>query len=174
MVSRRGRVAAALVLAACGGPPRTTTPGMPPVCDPAPWTGDDVPRLVAPFDADHDPAVEAAGLDAVPHLLNLDEVQRSLVAEFLPIMMQSDEVPTGDVRFWLLVDAGGRVRTVDLHEGSGDERLDAAARRVVRILALTPAVRGGCRVPVWVRYPIRFQARGATNPTPSLPPPATA
>jgi hypothetical protein len=159
-VKRRILAAALLLLAACGGARTSSVPGMPPVCDPKPWVDEDIPRLVAPFDAADDPAVEAAGLSAVPHLLNVEEVQRAMVEEFVGIMVKEDDVPPGTVKFWLLVDVDGGVDTVELDQGSGDDRIDGAARRVLRTLDLTPAVRGGCRVAVWVRYPFRLQIGG--------------
>ena len=152
-------VAWLLAAAGCGGS-RPATSGMPPACDPMPWSGDDIPRLRVPFDASDDPAVAASGLSAVPTLLNEPEVRSALVEEFVSVMLDRDPVPTGIVRYWLLVGADGEIEAEEIAESSGDAGLDGVAERVVHLLALSPAVRGGCRVPVWVLYPVRFEARG--------------
>ena len=158
-LARTIRVAAvALALAGCAGsnaPP--SIPGTPPVCDPAPWSGDETPRVRAPFDDPEDPAVAAVGLTAVPTLLNEAEVQSTIVEAFSPVLLEEEPVPAGVVRFWLMVDAGGGVRAIEFAEYSGSEALDEAAHRVARTVRLTPAVRGRCRVPVWVSYPVRFE-----------------
>ena len=160
----RPGTALALVLAGCGTSGASpAVPGMPPVCDPPPWSADALPRLRAPFDVSDDPGVAAAGLSAVPHLLNEAEVQSALVEEFIPLVMESDQVPEGTIGHWLRVGVDGRVEGVELQESSGVAEIDEAAGRVVRTLELTPAVRGGCRVAVWVFYPIRLQARVADS-----------
>ena len=143
----------------CGGAASSMS-GMPPVCSPPPWSGDEVPRLRVPFDAVEDPAVGAAGLSAVPSLLNEAEVQSALIEEFVPVVLDEDPVPEGIVRYWLLVGADGDVSDVERALSSGNDRVDQAADRVVRMLELTPAVRGRCRVPVWIHYPIRFERGG--------------
>ncbi len=157
---RRWLLAAWLLAAAgCGGS-RPATAGMPPACDPLPWSGDDIPRLRVPFDAADDPAVAASGLSAVPTLLNEPEVRSALVEEFVSVMLDREPVPTGTVRYWLLVGADGAIEAEEIAESSGDASLDGVAERVVRLIELTPAVRRECRVPVWVLYPVRFEARG--------------
>lgn len=148
-----------LVAAGCGGSLPSTS-GVPPICDPAPWSGDAVPRLRVPFDASYDPAVDVAGLSAVPTLLNEAEVRSTIVEEFVSVMLDQDPVPTGVVRSWLLVGTDGDIEAVEMAESSGHEALDEISGAVVRRLDLTPAVRGSCRVPIWVLYPIRFEVGG--------------
>ena len=55
------------------------------------------------------------------------------------------------------VDAGGNPASVEVVEGSGSPRLDAAALQTVASWRFTPAMRGATPVDSWVQVPIVFK-----------------
>ena len=73
-----------------------------------------------------------------------------LKATLVPVIHERDLSPETWARFWVLVDADGRVRATELHLGSGHAAFDAAAKAVAERLRYLPAERDGSPVPVWV------------------------
>lgn len=59
------------------------------------------------------------------------------------------------VRF--LVNTEGRVAHAEIHQSSGFDRLDQAARRAVERAEFTPYTEGGRAIPAWAIYPIEFK-----------------
>ncbi len=128
-----------------------------PPCDPSPWIDGEVPRLTAPFEGGGSDEAAAAGITVLPRIRNQEELTHALGREFVRIMVALDGVPAGTARFWLLVDARGEVAALEVAERTDYALLDAAGSRVALMAKMTPAVRSGCTVPVWVTYPVTFQ-----------------
>lgn len=77
-------------------------------------------------------------------------LQGLLKAALVPVIQDHDLSPETWARFWVLVDARGRVRAAELHLGSGHAAFDDAARALAERLRYAPARRDGEPVPVWV------------------------
>lgn len=73
-----------------------------------------------------------------------------LKATLVPVIRRYELPPDEWARYWVLVDADGRVRATTLQLPSGHSSFDAAARAVAENLAYEPALRDERPVPVWV------------------------
>jgi TonB family protein len=73
-----------------------------------------------------------------------------LRATVLPVVEKHDLPADEWARFWVLVDAEGRVRDAVLQLTSGHAAFDGAARAAALRLRFSPARRDGEIVPVWV------------------------
>ena len=62
----------------------------------------------------------------------------------------------GTVMLRVLVDADGKVVTVEIEKSSGSSRLDRAARDAVRAWSFNPARHAGVAQQAWARVPISF------------------
>jgi TonB family protein len=86
----------------------------------------------------------------------------------------------GTVYVWLFIEADGTVGNTVVQESSGNEELDAAALAAAREIEFIPARNVDERVPVWVAFPIMFQAPEETGEQVSIiqgvptAPPSTA
>jgi protein TonB len=65
----------------------------------------------------------------------------------------------GTVEVYFFIDDGGSVRDTRIQESSGHPAIDAAALAVASVYRFSPALNGDERVPVWVSFPITFQAQ---------------
>ena len=62
----------------------------------------------------------------------------------------------GTVVLRVLVDAEGKVSTVEIETSSGSPRLDRAARDAVKLWYFNPAKHGGVALSAWARVPVTF------------------
>lgn len=142
-----GALALAAVFVACEAP----APG---VED----SGDDNEEVAAPSvqaEADADrPGMIPRDVD--PQLVNLDEVTETLQAVYPDDLL--DEGVGGQVVLWLYVGTDGQVSESRLHESSGVEELDEAAREVAGSMTFEPAAHEGLPKAVWIQQPINFRA----------------
>jgi len=90
-----------------------------------------------------------------PSLRNVEEVQRILEEEY-PTMLRDAGVG-GTVIVHFFIEPMGVVGNAVLAESSGQAQLDAAALRVARHFAFTPAYSRDLPVAVWVAIPITFR-----------------
>jgi protein TonB len=63
----------------------------------------------------------------------------------------------GTVVLEVLVDRGGKVKELNLSASSGYSVLDQAALASVKTWIFDPGTRGGEKVDMWVKVPVRFQ-----------------
>jgi periplasmic protein TonB len=91
---------------------------------------------------------------AKPTVRNRPDVAR-LLARHYPAELKSAGVG-GVALMWILIDADGVVRNVQLKQSSGIKKLDEAALLVARDLVFEPATNRGVPVPVWIQLPITF------------------
>jgi protein TonB len=64
----------------------------------------------------------------------------------------------GTVRVYFFIGEEGRVEHTRIDQSSGHEALDEAALRVASVYRFSPALNRDEPVPVWVSFPITFQA----------------
>ena len=135
----------ALQLGACGG----GHPGFPPLqpCD---------PDVLVPSDRVDSPDAPPAVTDA-PRLQNGDRVRRYIDQVYPPELRQL--LIGGRVDVHVAVATDGTVADARVGGSSGEEKLDAAALRVARIMEFRPALNGGCAVPMWISLPVNFRVR---------------
>lgn len=91
-----------------------------------------------------------------PTILNRDEVVAAMTREYPPLLR--DAGIGGTVKVYFLIDEEGVVEQVRLDEGSGHEALDEAALNVAGAFRFSPALNDEKPVPVWVSFPITFEA----------------
>ena len=91
-----------------------------------------------------------------PTIRNTEEVRRALVRFYPPLLR--DAGIGGTVVVWFYIDTNGRVVRTQVQQSSGQEQLDQAALRVAEIIQFSPAMNRDQRVPVWIQWPITFQA----------------
>lgn len=74
----------------------------------------------------------------------------------------------GTVRLWVFIDETGAVRSTRVVEdgGSGHSALDDAAQEAMQEVRFTPARLNEQPVPVWVQFPITFNAPGSVPRNP--------
>ncbi|MGD2153756.1 MAG: TonB family protein [Gemmatimonadales bacterium] len=116
-------------------------------------------RSLAPPPADLDQ------LRAEPHLtpytaapkIKDREAAIDAVLQHYPDELRSAGVG-GTVYVFIFIETDGTVGNAVLQGSSGNEELDAAALAAAREIEFTPAVNMDERVPVWVAFPIVFQA----------------
>ncbi|MEX2048727.1 MAG: M56 family metallopeptidase [Gemmatimonadota bacterium] len=89
-----------------------------------------------------------------PRILNVEEVQRALVAGYPPLLRNAGI--GGTARVWFFIDTTGAVGNVLVEESSGHEALDQAALEVARTYRFEPARNRDAVVPVWINLPIMF------------------
>jgi protein TonB len=63
------------------------------------------------------------------------------------------------VLLFFYINALGVAEEIQIHESSGHQALDEAALRVGSVYRFSPALNRDEPVPVWVLFPITFQAR---------------
>ena len=91
-----------------------------------------------------------------PELKNRDEVNRTLVQDYPPMLR--DAGVGGTVLIWVLIDESGSVMKTQVKQGSGHDALDAAAKKVAAVMRFSPALNRDQKVKVWVAIPIVFRA----------------
>lgn len=92
-----------------------------------------------------------------PSILNRSEVIAAMVREYPPLLREAGV--GGTVTVYFLIGDDGTVRDVRLNRSSGEEAIDEAALRVAQAYRFSPALNKDEKVPVWVSFPITFQAR---------------
>ncbi len=92
-----------------------------------------------------------------PELTNPDDVGKSLLAEYPPLLRNAGIGGVSQV--WFHIGADGTTREVRLRETSGHAQLDGAALRVAASMRFTPARNREKPVDAWVSLPITFQVR---------------
>lgn len=92
-----------------------------------------------------------------PRLQNQAEVLRYLQRAY-PSSLKASGIG-GTVTLWVYVDEQGRVQRTRLHESSGYDALDRAAREVARQMEFSPAMNRDRKTAVWVAQRISFQVR---------------
>lgn len=95
--------------------------------------------------------------DVAPELKNPGEVQRFLRRVYPPSLKESSV--GGIVTLWVYVDETGEVRKTRVHESSGYDALDAAARKVANRMEFSPAMNRDRKTAVWVQQRIHFQVK---------------
>ncbi|MEX2467171.1 MAG: M56 family metallopeptidase [Gemmatimonadota bacterium] len=91
-----------------------------------------------------------------PEIVNREEVIRAMASRYPPLLREAGV--EGTVRVYFLISATGRVAEVRLDQSSGHEALDEAALAVAAVYRFAPALNREEPVPVWVSFPITFQA----------------
>ena len=91
-----------------------------------------------------------------PSIQNRGEVIDAMVREY-PALLRDAGIG-GTVVVWFYIDEQGRVRHTQVNESSGHQALDEAALRVASTYRFSPALNRDQAVPVWVQFPITFQA----------------
>jgi protein TonB len=92
-----------------------------------------------------------------PQLLNRDEVARTMVEEYPPLLKRSGI--GGIVRVYFFINKEGVVEDSRVYQSSGFPQLDEAALAVADVYRFSPAMNRDKLVPVWVLLPIEFQVR---------------
>lgn len=92
-----------------------------------------------------------------PSITNREEVIEAMIREYPPLLR--DAGVGGTVNVYFFIDEEGRVANLQINESSGHPALDEAALAVAGVYAFEPARHGDEKVPVWVSFPITFQAR---------------
>lgn len=85
------------------------------------------------------------------------EAARDIVLGHYPDELKSAGVG-GTVYIWVFIEADGTVGNTIVDESSGNEELDTAALAAARQIEFTPGRNMDEAVPVWVAFPIVFQA----------------
>jgi len=118
---------------------------------------DDLPPPPEEIQTDISAAPTFTPFTVAPQLLNLQEVQRSLVREY-PTVLRDSGIG-GTVTVWFFIDENGQVQDNRIDQSSGYEALDQAALNVASVYRFSPALNRENKVPVWVSLPITFQVR---------------
>lgn len=92
-----------------------------------------------------------------PRIINREEVISALERDYPPLLR--DAGIGGQVNVWFFINTEGEVEELRIQESSGSEALDEAAIRVAATIRFTSALNRETPVPVWVAFPITFQAR---------------
>ncbi|HEU5210410.1 MAG TPA: energy transducer TonB [Longimicrobiales bacterium] len=95
--------------------------------------------------------------DVEPALKNTRDIQRLLERSYPPVAR--DAGIGGSVLLWLYIDIEGNVLETRVHESSGVDALDQAAREVASEMRFRPAQYRSRPVPVWVAQRIEFTTR---------------
>jgi protein TonB len=91
-----------------------------------------------------------------PQILNADEIQKQMVRRYPPHLL--DAGIGGTVVLDFLVDESGMPSAWQIVQSSGHPLLDEAALKMASTFRFSPArTRRDQVVPVWTRFPIRFQ-----------------
>lgn len=94
-----------------------------------------------------------------PSIRNRSEVVAAMNDEYPPLLREAGI--GGTVVVWFFIDENGEVGETLIDESSGHVALDEAALRVADAFRFSPALNDDEEVPVWVMFPITFQAAGA-------------
>lgn len=92
-----------------------------------------------------------------PNILNRSQVVAAMQKAYPPLLR--DAGISGTTRVYFFIDADGMVVRTLIDVSSGRDDLDAAALSVADVYRFSPALMHDERVPVWVSFQIRFQAR---------------
>ena len=92
-----------------------------------------------------------------PSITNRSEVIDAMEREYPPLLREAGI--GGRVRVYFFIDEEGSVQDVRLDQSSGHRALDEAALAVADVYRFSSALNGDEKVPVWVSFPITFQAR---------------
>lgn len=95
-----------------------------------------------------------------PSITNRSEVVAAMNDEYPPLLR--DAGIGGTVVVWFFIEETGQVGDVRIHESSGHRAIDDAALRVAGVYRFSPARNGDEAAPVWVQFPITFQASGGS------------
>jgi TonB family protein len=105
---------------------------------------------------DEDYAAAAAGMAVRPQVLNAEEIQKQMVRRYPSHLL--DAGIGGTVVLDFFVDESGVPTEWQLVQSSGHALLDDAALKMAGTFRFSPArTRWDQVVPVWTRFPIRFQ-----------------
>ncbi|NIQ57860.1 MAG: TonB family protein [Gemmatimonadetes bacterium] len=91
-----------------------------------------------------------------PVIVNRDEVVAAMSDAYPPLLR--DAGIGGTIHVYFFIDAEGRVRDHRINSSSGHPALDQAALAVAEVYRFRPALNREEPVPVWVSFPITFQA----------------
>lgn len=103
-----------------------------------------------------------------PDVLNRTEIAAALAAEYPPLLRGAGV--GGTVRVWFFIDETGTVQETRVQESSGHAALDEAALRVAATMRFTAALNRDRPVPVWVNFPITFEAGPEPGPADAIEP----
>ena len=92
-----------------------------------------------------------------PRILNREEVVAAMSEAYPPLLREAGV--GGTARVYFFIDETGRVRDYRIDRGTGHQALDAAALAVADVFRFSPALNRDDPTPVWVSFPITFQAR---------------
>ena len=92
-----------------------------------------------------------------PAITNRQEIVEALERSYPPLLR--DAGIGGRVLLFFYINALGVAEEIQIHESSGHQALDEAALRVGSVYRFSPALNSDEPVPVWVLFPITFQAR---------------
>jgi TonB family protein len=92
-----------------------------------------------------------------PAITNRQEIVEALERSYPPLLR--DAGIGGRVLLFFYINALGVAEEIQIHESSGHQALDEAALRVGSVYRFSPALNRDEPVPVWVLFPITFQAR---------------
>lgn len=121
-----------------------------PVADlPPPPTREEAPDISA--------APVFTPMTVMPEIMNLSEIQRTLMRQYPPTLR--DAGIGGSVEVWFFISKNGRVLDSRVFATSGFAQLDEAALKVANVFRFTPALNRDQVVEVWIRFPIRFEVR---------------
>lgn len=104
---------------------------------------------------DSEPA--PSGVTKRPELQNVQQVQNALVRNY-PRDLRDMGIG-GTVVIWFGINEKGRVRQLQISEGSGSCAFDRAGLAVAGIVRFSPALSNGAPRAVWVEIPIIFSSR---------------
>ena len=93
-----------------------------------------------------------------PTIINRSEVVEAMNAEYPPLLR--DAGIGGSVVVYFFIDEEGLVQDYRIHRSSGHQALDDAALAVAGVYRFRPALNRDDPTPVWVQFPITFQAGG--------------
>ena len=91
-----------------------------------------------------------------PSILNRSEIVAAMNAEYPPLLREAGI--GGTVIVYVFVNELGRLEEVRLQRSSGHRALDEAALAVAGQFEFSAALNQDEPVPVWVMFPITFQA----------------
>ncbi|HUP51389.1 MAG TPA: energy transducer TonB [Longimicrobiales bacterium] len=147
---------AVLVLAGACGLPLPTEPAAPEL--------DRTPDVIVASEANAaPPAVDQSAEPTFtpytrpPTILNRDEIIAALIDRY-PALLREAGIG-GRVRVYFHIDGNGTVTHTRIDQSSGHPALDDAALAVASVYRFSPALNGEQPTPVWVSFPITFQAR---------------
>lgn len=133
-------------------------PAAPPTAEPSPNVVEVPGMEPTPPPPEVAPEPTFTPFTVAPSIQNRREVVEAMGAEYPPLLREAGI--EGTVRVYFFIGADGLVKSVRMDQTSGHEALDQAALRVAEVYRFSPALNGDEPVPVWVSFPITFQAGG--------------